>query len=84
MAYYLKMLREAEEDGEEGASTVFSQVRDVEGFHAGLYKKALDHLIAQRSTEYDVCSVCGYVSEREPPERCPVYGAPASKFEGID
>ena len=82
--HYLKMLREAEEDGEEGASTVFSQVRDVEGFHAGLYKKALDHLIAQRSTEYDVCSVCGYVSEREPPERCPVCGAPASKFEGID
>jgi rubrerythrin len=82
--HYLKMLQEAEEDGEEAASIVFSQIRDVEGFHANLYKKALDHLIAQRSTEYYVCSVCGYVSEREPPERCPVCGAPTPKFQKVD
>jgi rubrerythrin len=82
--HYLKMLQEAEEDGEEAASIAFSQIRDVEGFHANLYKKALDHLIAQRSTEYYVCSVCGYVSEQEPPERCPVCSAPKTKFEKVD
>ena len=32
--YYLKMLREAEEDGEKAAVIVFSQVRDAEEGHA--------------------------------------------------
>jgi rubrerythrin len=54
--HYPEMLRDAEEDGEEAAALVFSQARDVEGEHAQLYKKALNHLIAQRSTEYYVCS----------------------------
>src|SRR4030065_731667 len=61
--HYPKMLREAEEDGDEAASIVFSQIRDVEGFHASLYKKALDHLIAQRSTAYYECSVCAYLRQ---------------------
>ena len=82
--HYLKMLQEAEEDGEETATLVFSQARDVEGFHAKLYKKALDHRIAQRSTEYYVCTVCGYVAEREPPENCPVCDAPKERFQKTD
>lgn len=82
--YYPKMLQEAEQDGEDAASLVFSQARDVEGFHANLYKKALNNLIAQRSTEYYVCTVCGYVSEREPPETCPVCGAAKAKFQKVD
>lgn len=81
--HYPNMLREAEEDGEETTSLVFAQTRDVEAFHANLYKRALNHLIAQRSTEYHVCTVCGYVAEREPPEKCPVCNAPSSKFEKV-
>ena len=82
--HYPEMLQKAEDDGEEAAVIVFSQARDVEGFHAKLYKKALDHLIAQRSTEYYVCGVCGYVAENEPPETCPVCGALRSKFQKVD
>jgi rubrerythrin len=82
--YYPKMLKEAEEDGEKAAVAVFSQARDVEAVHAKLYKKALDHLIAEESTEYYVCSVCGYTVERRPPETCPVCSAPKSKFKKID
>ncbi len=82
--HYSKMLQEAEEDKEEAAVLVFSQARDVEGFHAKLYKKALDHLIAQRSTEYYVCTTCGYLAEREPPDTCPVCGAPKERFQKTD
>ena len=81
--HYLKMLQEAEQDGEETAALVFSQARDVEAEHANLYKRALDHLIAQRFTDYYVCTVCGHISEREPPERCPICGAAKSAFEKI-
>jgi len=45
--HYPRMLQEAEGDGEEAVALVFSQARDVEGFHAKLYKRALDNLIAQ-------------------------------------
>lgn len=82
--HYPAMVREAEEEGEAAVSVVFSQIRDVEAFHANLYKRALNNLIAQRSTEYYVCTVCGYVAEREPPENCPVCNAPKSSFRKID
>jgi rubrerythrin len=82
--YYPKMVQEAEEDAEETATLVFSQARDAESFHARLYKKALDHLIAQRFTRYHVCIVCGYVAEGEPPQTCPICGAPSSKFEKVE
>lgn len=81
--HYLRMLQEAEEDGEEAAALVFSQARDVEAEHARLYEKALTALIAQRSTEYYVCSVCGHVHEREAPENCPICGAPKTAFEKV-
>ena len=32
-----------------------------------------------------ICTVCGYVYEgAEPPEKCPVCGAPASKFKELN
>jgi rubrerythrin len=77
------MVRMSEEDGEEAATLVFSQARDVEGEHAKLYKKALDHLIAQRSTEYYLCPVCGHISEGKPPDTCPICGASSLEFERI-
>ena len=81
--HYVKMLQEAEQDGEEAAVLVFSQARDVESEHANLYKRALNDLIAQRSTEYYVCTVCGHIAERQPPETCPICGAARSKFEKV-
>lgn len=82
--HYPEMLREAEEDGEKAAALIFSQSRDVEAVHAKLYKKALDHLIAERSTDYYVCSICGYIVERKPPEACPVCNASKAKFKKVD
>lgn len=81
--HYPKMIQEAEEDSEEAAELVFSQARDVEAEHVNLYKRALNDLIAQRSTDYYVCSVCGHISEHEPPEKCPICGASKSAFEKV-
>ncbi|UCD95823.1 MAG: rubrerythrin family protein [Candidatus Bathyarchaeota archaeon] len=81
--HYPKMLREAEEEGEETAALVFSQARDVEDIHAKLYKKALNHLIAERLVDYYVCTTCGYIAESSPPERCPVCGTLESGFQKV-
>ena len=82
--HYIKMLEEAEEDGDKIAATIFSQARDVEAGHAKLYKKALDHLIADRSVDYYVCSVCGYIAERKKPETCPICGVSQSRLKKIE
>jgi rubrerythrin len=81
--HYLRMLQEAEEEGEKAAALVFSQARGVEAEHAELYKKALNHLIAQRGTQYYVCTVCGHIADGILPEKCPICGAPGSKFESV-
>ncbi|MCW3982101.1 MAG: rubrerythrin family protein [Candidatus Bathyarchaeota archaeon] len=81
---YSKMIQEAEEDEQGDAAVLFSQARDVEETHAKLYKKALDHLIAQRQTTYYLCTVCGFVADGKRPESCPICGASASSFQAVD
>ena len=49
-----------------------------------VYKKALDHLIADRSVDYYVCSVCGYIAERKKPETCPICGVSQSRLKKIE
>ena len=81
---YRRMLTEAHEDGEKVAALIFSQARDVEESHAGLYKRAMDHVIWERSTTYQICNVCGYVADGGAPDNCPVCGADRSQFQGVD
>ncbi len=78
---YPKLIKEATEEGVKSAEVAFSHSRDVESRHASLYKKAMNDMLADRDTEYFVCQVCGYISEDQPPERCPVCGAVKGKFK---
>jgi rubrerythrin len=80
---YPQFIKEAEEEGSPGVALTFSRARDVEREHARLYKKALDHLIAERETTYYVCSVCGYVSDGILPDECPICGAGKDKFRKV-
>jgi rubrerythrin len=77
---YEDFVQLAEEIGDVGASTIFSNSRDVEEGHAKLYKYAINHLIGERETTYYVCQVCGYVSDGNLPEACPVCSAPKDQF----
>ncbi|WP_018962813.1 rubrerythrin family protein [Coprothermobacter platensis] len=56
---------------------------EAEKIHAGMYTKALDLSKQGKDFEADkifICPVCGYTVEGEPPEKCPVCGAPRDKF----
>lgn len=80
---YPQFIRDAEEEGQRRAVISFSQARDVEEEHAALYKRALQHLIAATQPEYQVCQICGYIAEGEPPDQCPVCRAPKKQFKQI-
>ncbi len=80
---YPKLIKDAAEEDNRAALNAFSQSRDVESRHAHLYKKAINDMVADRETDYFVCQVCGYVSEDEAPDKCPICGAIKEKFKRV-
>lgn len=81
---YPQMIKDAEEEGNNGALRSFNFANDVEKVHADLYKKALDNLGNNEDTDYYVCDICGYTAEGEAPDNCPVCRAKKAMFKKID
>ena len=81
---YPKFLKEAEDEGEKAAALVFSHARDAESFHAKLYERAIYHVIKDIVKTYHVCQVCGYVTDKKLPDKCPICGAPKEKFKSLE
>ena len=81
---YPKLIKDASDEANERVLKAFSQSRDVESRHAQLYKKAMNDMLADRETDYYVCQVCGYVSEDEAPDNCPICGAVKGKFKLVN
>lgn len=80
---YPKLMKDASDESKKTVLKAFSQSRDVESRHAELYKKAMNDMLTDRDTAYFVCQVCGYISEDEAPEKCPICGAVTGKFKRI-
>jgi rubrerythrin len=81
---YPALIKDASEEGMKTVEEAFSQSRDVESRHAELYKRAMSDMLSERQTAYYVCQVCGYVSEDEAPEKCPICGAVSKKFKRVE
>jgi rubrerythrin len=81
---YPELIKDAEEDGEKPAAQTFSQARDAESFHLKLYERAIYQVIKDKVKAYHVCQVCGYVTDKKLPDKCPVCGAPKEKFKTIE
>jgi len=81
---YPKMIKEAQEEGQEQALQSFNDANQVEEIHAELYKKYLNNLGNNPDTPIFVCQVCGNTVEGEAPESCPICGSPKSKFNEIE
>lgn len=73
----------AREQDEKKATTYHQFALAAEKVHASLYARARQAVSQGRDLELPaihICSVCGFTMEGEAPERCPVCGAPRSKF----
>ena len=77
---YPAMIDDAQEEGQKAAERSFKYANEVEKEHAALYQRALNDPDTLEAVDYFVCSVCGYVSEKEPPERCPVCNSKSTAF----
>ncbi|MFP4650448.1 MAG: rubrerythrin family protein [Desulfobacterales bacterium] len=80
---YPELIKTAEEEGEKAVATTFSHARDAEAYHAKLYERAIYHVIKNTVKAYQVCQVCGYVTDKKAPEKCPVCSAPREKFKTV-
>ena len=82
---YPAMIETAKNEGNQDAQRSFTFANDVEKIHAGLYQQMFDKLEGSKeSYSYYVCPVCGYTSEKEAPETCPVCGAKGKVFKKVD
>jgi rubrerythrin len=81
---YPDFIKDAEDEGESAAALAFTHARDAESFHAKLYDRAIYQMIKKQVKAYHVCQVCGYVTDKKKPAKCPVCGAPEESFKTID
>lgn len=73
----------AEIQQEKGALRSFGYALEAEKNHNDLFAKAKKYAGQGQDLPYEdiqVCQVCGHTKEGTAPEKCPICGAPASKF----
>jgi rubrerythrin len=81
---YPPFIELAEADGDKRAKTSFEWAWKVEQEHEALYRSALESLgKEEESYDFYVCPFCGHTHPRNAPDKCPVCGAPANKFEKV-
>ncbi len=57
---------------------------EAEKIHEQMYQQALETLgQPSESFDYYICPVCGHTIERGAPDKCPVCGAPGSRYEKV-
>jgi rubrerythrin len=71
---------------EKDATRSFHGALEAEKIHEVMYSDAKK--LADKGEDIDVgkiyiCSVCGYTTTNQAPEKCPICGAPKSKFIGF-
>ncbi len=84
---YPGFIEQAKTENNKRAEATFRFANEVEKIHHDLYQKALEGVEAGQQFKdepYFVCQVCGNTVAGEAPERCPVCGAPRTKFKRVE
>ncbi len=82
---YPPMLEQAKAENHK-SKTAFNYALEAEKVHARLFKQALDAMNGGKdlsNMDVYVCPVCGDVEFGEPPEKCPICGAPKAKYQKV-
>ncbi len=84
---YPEFIEQAKSEGAKRAEVTFDFANKVEKIHHALYEKALQAVESGQKLEekpFSVCQVCGYTVEGAAPDKCPICGAPQSRFKQVD
>jgi rubrerythrin len=84
---YPGFIEQAQAENNKAAERSFDLANKVEKIHHQLFQAALSSLKLGKSLKdapYFVCQVCGNTVEGEAPERCPICGAPKSRFKKVE
>jgi len=84
---YPAFIEKAQEEGNEDARVTFDYANKVEEIHHALYSRAIEAVSKGQDvpkTDMYVCQGCGNTVAGEPPERCPICGAPRKMFKKIE
>jgi len=87
MKMYPGFIEQAKSESNQRAEIGFTHANAVEKIHHDLYRKALEAVKSGQKLKdepYFVCQVCGNTVAGQAPERCPVCGAPRSKFKRVE
>jgi len=80
---YPEYLNMAKNEGNQQATWSFDVANKVEKIHAALFSKTIEALKMGKkltTVDYYVCGVCGNTVEGEAPDKCPICGAPKTRF----
>jgi len=83
---YPQFVAEAEAEGNKAAVMSFKNAMAVEEIHHGLYSDALEAHNAGNdlpAASIFVCDICGNTVLGEAPDKCPICGAPKSRFTEV-
>jgi rubrerythrin len=81
---YPAFIKDATTEDNKRALRSFNYAQAVEIEHEELYTEALNCMGKEdESYDYYVCPVCGHTHPRNAPDKCPVCGAPGSRFERV-
>jgi rubrerythrin len=84
---YPNFFRQAEFEANKAAQAMFGMTAKVEEGHFEMYEHALDSIKsgkAMKDAPYYVCQGCGYTVEGTAPDKCPICGAPLSRFKKVE
>jgi rubrerythrin len=84
---YPAYLEVAKLQGEKGAERSMSYALAAEKIHAAMYQEAKQAVDGGSDVELgavQICDVCGYTAQGEPPEKCPICGATKAKFTAFE
>jgi rubrerythrin len=83
---YPAFIAQAEAEGNRAALTVFNFANEAEKVHEGLFSEALEAIEGGADLEAKairVCAVCGHTVMGDAPDKCPICGAPHSKYAEV-
>ena len=82
---YPPMVEQARSENHKG-KTMLEYANQAERVHADLYQEALAALRAGKdldAMDIYLCPVCGHLEIGKPPEKCPICGLPAARYQKI-